>query len=160
MRAAADELAAKGHKILAIRCDVADDAQVETMVAQTVAMFGRLDVAYNNAGVQNVLAETADARRDDYDRVGFQLRHGSVDLGRRRLRHAVGMRACPGRDATVLIRRLLRNQQLRPASRSRLVLDDDLDITSKEDEKPDESIEGKSGESAAREGGHLRLIDL
>ena len=60
---------------MAIRCDVADDAQVEAMVAQTVATFGRLDVAYNNAGVQNVLAETADGPRDDYDRViGINLR--------------------------------------------------------------------------------------
>ena len=67
--AAADELTAQGHKALAIRCDVADDAQVETMVKQTVAAFGRLDVAYNNAGVQNVLAETADTTREDYDRV-------------------------------------------------------------------------------------------
>lgn len=39
------------------------------MVEQTVAAFGRLDAAYNNAGVQNVLAETADPLRDDYDRV-------------------------------------------------------------------------------------------
>jgi NAD(P)-dependent dehydrogenase (short-subunit alcohol dehydrogenase family) len=55
-------------------CDVADDAQVEA-VAQTVAAFGRLDAAYNNAGVQNVLAETADTTRDDYDRVvGINLR--------------------------------------------------------------------------------------
>lgn len=66
---AAAELAAQGHKALAIRCDVSDDAQVEAMVAQTVAKFGRLDAAYNNAGVQNVLAETADSQRDDYDRV-------------------------------------------------------------------------------------------
>jgi NAD(P)-dependent dehydrogenase (short-subunit alcohol dehydrogenase family) len=33
-------------------CDVADDAQVEAMVAQTVAAFGRLDAAYNNAVVR------------------------------------------------------------------------------------------------------------
>lgn len=39
------------------------------MVAQTVATFGRLDAAYNNAGVQNVLAETADQTREDFDRV-------------------------------------------------------------------------------------------
>jgi NAD(P)-dependent dehydrogenase (short-subunit alcohol dehydrogenase family) len=39
------------------------------MVARTVSTFGKLDVAYNNAGVQNVLAETADSPRDDYDRV-------------------------------------------------------------------------------------------
>ena len=45
-----------------MRCDVADDAQVEAMVEQTVATFGRLDAAYNNAGIQNVLAETADSR--------------------------------------------------------------------------------------------------
>jgi NAD(P)-dependent dehydrogenase (short-subunit alcohol dehydrogenase family) len=68
-RSAAEELAAKGHKTLAIRCDVSDDAQVEAMVDRTVATFGRLDAAYNNAGVQNVLAEIADSPRDDYDRV-------------------------------------------------------------------------------------------
>jgi len=66
---AARELAAQGHKTLAVRCDVSDDAQVEAMVSQTVATFGRLDAAYNNAGVQGVLAETADSPRDDYDRV-------------------------------------------------------------------------------------------
>jgi NAD(P)-dependent dehydrogenase (short-subunit alcohol dehydrogenase family) len=69
VHSAAEELAAKGHKTLAIRCDVADDAQVEAMVQQTVAAFGRLDAAYNNAGIQNVLAETADSPRDDYDPV-------------------------------------------------------------------------------------------
>jgi NAD(P)-dependent dehydrogenase (short-subunit alcohol dehydrogenase family) len=69
VRAAAKDLADQGYKTLAIRCDVSDDAQVEAMVKETVATFGRLDAAYNNAGVQNVLAETADSPRDDYDRV-------------------------------------------------------------------------------------------
>jgi NAD(P)-dependent dehydrogenase (short-subunit alcohol dehydrogenase family) len=74
-QSAAKELANKGHKILAVRCDVSDDAQVEAMVKQTVATFGRLDAAYNNAGVQNVLAETADTTQEDYDRVmGINLR--------------------------------------------------------------------------------------
>ena len=45
------------------------------MVQQTVATFGRLDAAYNNAGVQNALAETADSTAQDYDRVmGINLR--------------------------------------------------------------------------------------
>ena len=75
VQAAAKELADKGHKTLAIACDVSDDAQVEGMVKKTVAEFGRLDAAYNNAGIQNVLAETADSPRDDYDRVmGINLR--------------------------------------------------------------------------------------
>ena len=36
---------------------------------EPVAAFGQLDAAYNNAGIQNVLVETADYPRDDYDRV-------------------------------------------------------------------------------------------
>ena len=50
VQAAAKSLADKGHKTLAIRCDVSDDAQVEAMVKATVAAFGQLDAAYNNAG--------------------------------------------------------------------------------------------------------------
>jgi NAD(P)-dependent dehydrogenase (short-subunit alcohol dehydrogenase family) len=75
VRSAAEELTARGHTALAIRCDVSDDAQVEAMLRETVATFGRLDAAYNNAGVQNVLAETADTTRKDYERVmGINLR--------------------------------------------------------------------------------------
>lgn len=69
VHSAARELFAKGYKVLAIRCDVSDDADVEAMVERTVATFGRLDSAYNNAGVQNVVAEAADASREDFDRV-------------------------------------------------------------------------------------------
>jgi NAD(P)-dependent dehydrogenase (short-subunit alcohol dehydrogenase family) len=75
VQAAAAKLKLQGHKALAIRCDVSDDAQVAAMVRQTVDAYGRLDAAYNNAGVQNVLAETADTTREDYDRVmGINLR--------------------------------------------------------------------------------------
>ena len=74
-QSAAQELANKGHKSLAVRCDVSDDAQVEAMVKKVVSTFGRLDAAYNNAGVQNVLGETADTTQEDYDRVmGINLR--------------------------------------------------------------------------------------
>jgi NAD(P)-dependent dehydrogenase (short-subunit alcohol dehydrogenase family) len=52
VQVATGSLAENGHKVLAVHCDVSDDAQVEAMVKQTVAAFGRLDAAYNNAGVQ------------------------------------------------------------------------------------------------------------
>jgi NAD(P)-dependent dehydrogenase (short-subunit alcohol dehydrogenase family) len=42
VRAAVQELTSRSHKAIAIHCDVADNAQVEAMVAQTVAVFGRL----------------------------------------------------------------------------------------------------------------------
>ena len=38
-QSAAKELTNKGHKTLAVRCDVSDDAQVEAMVKQTVCHF-------------------------------------------------------------------------------------------------------------------------
>ena len=41
VRSAVDELTAQGHRALAIPCDVADDAQVEAMVEQTIAAFGQ-----------------------------------------------------------------------------------------------------------------------
>jgi NAD(P)-dependent dehydrogenase (short-subunit alcohol dehydrogenase family) len=66
---AAGELAAWGYKTMAVVCDVTNDKQVEEMVRKTVVTFGRLDAAYNNAGVQNILAEAADQTREDFDRV-------------------------------------------------------------------------------------------
>jgi NAD(P)-dependent dehydrogenase (short-subunit alcohol dehydrogenase family) len=75
VNAAAEQLAAEGHQTLAIVCDVSDDAQVEAMVKKTVSTFGHLDAAFNNAGVQNELAEAADQTREDFDRVtGINLR--------------------------------------------------------------------------------------
>lgn len=68
-RAAAEQLVAAGYKAIGLQCDVADLGEVEAMVTQTVSALGRLDVAFNNAGVQNVLAETADATPEDFDRV-------------------------------------------------------------------------------------------
>jgi NAD(P)-dependent dehydrogenase (short-subunit alcohol dehydrogenase family) len=75
VKAAAAKLVATGHKALAVRCDVSDDAQVAAMVDRTVAEFGRLDAAFNNAGVMARIAPTADSTREDWDRViGINLR--------------------------------------------------------------------------------------
>jgi NAD(P)-dependent dehydrogenase (short-subunit alcohol dehydrogenase family) len=52
VEAVADELRRAGHAALAITCDVADGAQVAAATAQTVAHFGRLDIAVANAGIQ------------------------------------------------------------------------------------------------------------
>ncbi len=75
VQAAARKLTAGGHKAIAVRCDVSDDAQVAAMVDRTVADFGRLDAAFNNAGVMARIAPTADSTREDWDRViGINLR--------------------------------------------------------------------------------------
>lgn len=63
VKRAADDLIAAGHKALGIICDVADEDQVASMVAQTVAAFGRLDMAFNNAGIQVPPCDAAMSRR-------------------------------------------------------------------------------------------------
>ncbi|WP_407733156.1 glucose 1-dehydrogenase [Pseudomonas citronellolis] len=74
-REAAKALRAEGHRVLAVRCDVADEGQVEAMVEAAVQTFGRLDAAFNNAGVQSPIAETADASGEEFERVnGINLR--------------------------------------------------------------------------------------
>jgi NAD(P)-dependent dehydrogenase (short-subunit alcohol dehydrogenase family) len=71
----AQKLAAAGHKVIAVRCDVSDDTQVEKMVNRSVAEFGRLDAAFNNAGVMARIVPTADSTREEWDRViGINLR--------------------------------------------------------------------------------------
>ncbi len=74
VKAAAEKLVGAGHKAIAVACDVSDDAQVAAMVDRTVAQFGRLDAAFNNAGVMARIAPTAEST-EDWDRViGINLR--------------------------------------------------------------------------------------
>jgi NAD(P)-dependent dehydrogenase (short-subunit alcohol dehydrogenase family) len=68
-RSAAEALNAAAHKTIAVRCDVTDEAQVAAMVDRTVSAFGRLDAAFNNAGVNSPYMETADASGEEFDRV-------------------------------------------------------------------------------------------
>ncbi|HWX51403.1 MAG TPA: glucose 1-dehydrogenase [Roseomonas sp.] len=75
VKVAAQKLVAAGHKAVSVTCDVSDDARVAAMVNRTVAEFGRLDAAFNNAGVMAQVAPTADSTREEWDRVtGINLR--------------------------------------------------------------------------------------
>ncbi|MGE5737125.1 MAG: SDR family oxidoreductase [Acidobacteriota bacterium] len=69
VRTAAEQLVSAGHKAIAIPCDVTDEAQVKAMIEQIVSKFGRLDAAFNNAGVQSLAVETADSTSQEFDRV-------------------------------------------------------------------------------------------
>ena len=50
------EIEALGVDAVAIQADVASDAAVKAMVEQTVAVFGRLDVVVNSAGMTAFVA--------------------------------------------------------------------------------------------------------
>jgi NAD(P)-dependent dehydrogenase (short-subunit alcohol dehydrogenase family) len=71
----AQKLVDSGYKVIAVRCDVSNDEQVEQMISRTVLEFGRLDAAFKNAGVMARISPTADSTREEWDRViGINLR--------------------------------------------------------------------------------------
>ncbi len=59
----------RGADAVHIHCDVTDSAQVQALVDAAVARHGRLDCAFNNAGIGGASAQIADYERGDWDRV-------------------------------------------------------------------------------------------
>lgn len=71
----ADELSRNGHTCSYVHADVSKESDVEAMVHLALAQYGRLDVLFNNAGVEGDSAPTADATLDNWERViGINLR--------------------------------------------------------------------------------------
>ena len=64
-----------GGRVLAVRCDVSREAEVKAALDKAVETFGRLDIAFNNAGVEQPIKATADLTVEDWDRIaGIDLR--------------------------------------------------------------------------------------
>jgi NAD(P)-dependent dehydrogenase (short-subunit alcohol dehydrogenase family) len=55
--------------VLVISCEVSMPQEVEAAIARTVETFGRLDIAFNNAGVENKPAPLAEIELDEWDRI-------------------------------------------------------------------------------------------
>jgi NAD(P)-dependent dehydrogenase (short-subunit alcohol dehydrogenase family) len=58
-----------GGRALFVKCDVSQGADVKDMMRQTIEKFGRLDYAFNNAGIEGKQAPTADCSDENWDRV-------------------------------------------------------------------------------------------
>ena len=69
LRSITDRLKAEGHTAAYVPCDVTDEEQVRNMVAVTEKTYGRLDFAYNNAGIMSDDVETAEVSSAEFDRV-------------------------------------------------------------------------------------------
>ena len=57
---------AAGGEAFGLQADVSKAAEVEAMVAAVVETYGRLDCAFNNAGIEGALASTADYTEADW----------------------------------------------------------------------------------------------
>lgn len=58
-----------GGRAVFVRCDIAKAADVEALVASAVKTYGRLDCAFNNAGIIGKLARTAEETEENFDRI-------------------------------------------------------------------------------------------
>ena len=56
----------KGFELHFIKCDIQSETDVKTMIDTIVSQYGRLDYAFNNAGVSSSHARLADASYDDW----------------------------------------------------------------------------------------------
>ena len=63
------QVRALGAEAVFIAADVMQAAQVQAMVAQVVAHFGRLDCAFNNAGIEEEHLRLADCEEATFDRI-------------------------------------------------------------------------------------------
>jgi NAD(P)-dependent dehydrogenase (short-subunit alcohol dehydrogenase family) len=64
-----DEIVAAGGDARAFVADVAKEADIKALVDFTVATYGRLDIAFNNAGTEGVFAPLLEQNAERYDQV-------------------------------------------------------------------------------------------
>lgn len=69
-----------GTSAIGINVDVSKAADIQAMVERAVTMYGRLDVLFNNAGIEGPQAATADYDEAEFDRV-IAVNLKSVFLG-------------------------------------------------------------------------------
>ena len=58
-----------GGEAMFVRCDVTRDADVQALVATTLEHYGRLDFAFNNAGIEVEQSKLADGDEAEFDRI-------------------------------------------------------------------------------------------
>lgn len=84
---AAQDLVDVGHQAIGVACDVTDEAQVAAAVDQAVEAFGRLDMAFNNVGIQAPPADAADETAENFDYVNAVNLRGVWAAQKHELRH-------------------------------------------------------------------------
>src|SRR5690349_20923352 len=62
-------VAEHGVRVIAAKCDVTSSSDIQAVIERTVNEFGRLDVAFNNAGIEQPPAPLVDITEDEWSRV-------------------------------------------------------------------------------------------
>jgi NAD(P)-dependent dehydrogenase (short-subunit alcohol dehydrogenase family) len=86
VKSAAEEPTSAGHRAIGVFCDVTDESQTAAMVKRAVTTFGRLDMAFNNAGVQVPPSDAADEPAENFDHVNAVNQRGVWAIMKHQLR--------------------------------------------------------------------------
>ena len=62
------QIEAAGGEAIFVKADVSQAADVEALITQTVETYGRLDCAFNNAGIEGGMKLTIDCTKEEFDR--------------------------------------------------------------------------------------------
>ena len=62
------EINARGSNAIAVKCDVREKSQTDSLIEKAIDAFGKVDILVNNAGVAQQKLFT-DITKDDYDRM-------------------------------------------------------------------------------------------
>jgi len=57
-----------GEEAIFIPCDVSDTVQVKAMIEKTIATYGGIDFAFNNAGIEGETANTQECSEENWDK--------------------------------------------------------------------------------------------
>jgi NAD(P)-dependent dehydrogenase (short-subunit alcohol dehydrogenase family) len=58
-----------GGRAVAVRCDVTRSEDVQSALQKAVDTFGRLDIAFNNAGIEQQIKPAAETTEEEWDRI-------------------------------------------------------------------------------------------
>ena len=69
------EISALGEEVLFVKCDVSKSNEVKEMIEKTIETFGRLDYAFNNAGIEGATATTHECTEENWEKtIGVNLK--------------------------------------------------------------------------------------
>jgi NAD(P)-dependent dehydrogenase (short-subunit alcohol dehydrogenase family) len=69
LNSAIAQIRAAGHNAMAVVVDVSNEGQVAAMIERALSKFGRLDMAYNNAGILGPMCEMVEETAEGFDQV-------------------------------------------------------------------------------------------
>jgi len=88
-RKTALEIESFGRKVIAIKTDISNNTEVESMVAEALLKFGKIDILINNAGAGTVLKPFIEMTREEWDIPIKTNLYGTLNVTRAVIPHMI-----------------------------------------------------------------------